>query len=298
MTTSTVIICTHNRAELLRCALDGLARMQVPEGGCEVIVIDNASKDDTPAVAKAGLARLPVPGRYVLETTLGLSNARNRAVVEATGEVLAFLDDDAIPEPDWLVALLAVYADHPKAECVGGQIQLDWRDPIPDWWHAGMDHHLSAIDYGDRVRQLTYPHYPFGANLSFKSTVFARGRQFNPELGRRGVVLAGGEEVDLCLLVEQDGGEVYYAPNSLVWHRADISRANVDYLYDKSVLHGRSCAQMEYDHFGFDFRIRKAVSFALHGLWAWARGDRTIEQGCDRRFWLAYVRESLRRAFV
>ncbi|MFQ5508892.1 MAG: glycosyltransferase family 2 protein [Leptospirillia bacterium] len=289
-----ILVCTHNRADILRDTLDSLTRVHLPPGGGELIVVDNASSDHTPAVFEEFVLAFPMPARLVREEKLGLSNARNRGVAEADGEILAFLDDDAVCEPKWLIGLIEVYDRHPDAGCVGGRVLLDWKTPPPDWWSDSMNHHLSAVDYGDADR-LTYPHYPYGASISFSRGVFADGRGFNPALGRRGDDLGGSEEMALCLRIEGDGGGVYYAPNSVVHHRAEGARANPDYLYRKSFAHGRSCARMEAAHFDRRFRMRKWVSFVLQGMDYAIRG-RGVDGGCRWRYRAGYVLETLRLA--
>ena len=106
MVPATVIVCTHNRATVLRRSLEE-ALNQAEACDSEVLVVDNASTDDTPAVLE-GLSRRDGPRLRILrEPELGLSLARNRGLAEAQGEVAVFLDDDAIPRRGWLESLLA-----------------------------------------------------------------------------------------------------------------------------------------------------------------------------------------------
>jgi glycosyltransferase involved in cell wall biosynthesis len=292
---ATVIICTHDRAEVLADCLRGLARLQPPPGGAEVVLVDNASTDATPDVARALGPAIPVPFRSVREDALGLSHARNRGVAEAKGGILAFLDDDAVCRPDWLVRLVDAYGRHPDAECVGGRILLDWKTPMPPWWTPSLDHHLSAIDYGDAEKPLTYPDYPYGANISFRRGVFERGLRFDPDLGRKGGRLGAGEEMKLGLEIEATGGAIWYAPAAVVLHRADASRAQAGYLFRKSFLHGRSAAQLEWHHFGTDRQARTFAELLTQGIVQWLTAGRSVERGCDWRFRAGYVLESLRQ---
>ena len=117
MTAATVVICTHNRATVVRAAIER-ALGEARQAGGEVLVVDNASTDDTPALL-AALAHDAPDLRVVQEERLGLSAARNRGLSEAHGDVVAYLDDDAVPRPGWLAALLAPYAN-PGVGCVGG----------------------------------------------------------------------------------------------------------------------------------------------------------------------------------
>ena len=111
----TVVVCTRDRPELLARCLDGLAAQAPPPE--DVLVVDNAPSDDRTAklCAERGV-------RYVEEPCPGLDFARNRAVREATGEVLAFVDDDVVPDGGWLEGVRSVWRDHPDAGAMTGQV--------------------------------------------------------------------------------------------------------------------------------------------------------------------------------
>lgn len=292
----TVVICTHNRAPILADTLAGLARVAVPPGGVELVLVDNASSDATAEVWRRHSNRFPFPVRYVYEERLGLSHARNRGIAEASGSVVAFLDDDAVPERDYVVGLLSVYERFPDAGCVGGRVILRWPDPPPAWWRPELDHHLSAIDLGDGIHHLRHPQCPVGANISFRRDLFGAGIAFDPTLGRVGKKLWGGEEAALCLEVERRGLATYYAPDSVVRHLAETSRANLSYLYRKSVLHGRSAARLERGHFDFEYRLRRATTFAVQGL-VMALTARSVRQHCDWRYRMGYLWQTLAEAW-
>lgn len=91
----TILVCTHNRADLLRGALESLELQSLPRDRFEVLVVDNASTDGTPGVVAECAARGRVDLRSVREEELGLDAARNRGIREAAGTFVAFLDDDA-----------------------------------------------------------------------------------------------------------------------------------------------------------------------------------------------------------
>jgi glycosyltransferase involved in cell wall biosynthesis len=105
----TATVCTYNRSRYLALALAGLQRQSLPATQFEILIVDNCSTDDTRRVVDEFRQRLPNL-RYAYEPRPGLSYARNTAMDEARGRYLAYLDDDAIPEPQWLQALLAAFA--------------------------------------------------------------------------------------------------------------------------------------------------------------------------------------------
>lgn len=119
----TVIVPTLNRASLLRLALEALTRQtRSPD---EVIVVDNNSSDDTREVVREFESRLPL--KYLVETRRGAAEARNLGIRHATGDVLAFTDDDCIPDTQWLHFVEMSFLRDPAIGMVAGQVV-----PCPD----------------------------------------------------------------------------------------------------------------------------------------------------------------------
>src|SRR5436190_394594 len=110
---ATIAVCTRNRTNDLKLCLDAL--MKLPDRGQEIIVIDNAPSTDS---TKKLIEQYPSV-RYILENRKGLDIARNRALAEATNEIVVFTDDDAIPDKDWLDNIIRNF-DHPLVMCVTG----------------------------------------------------------------------------------------------------------------------------------------------------------------------------------
>jgi glucosyl-dolichyl phosphate glucuronosyltransferase len=213
MVPATVVVCTHDREDLLARAVES-ARVEAEACGADVLIVENASTDGTPAVAEALAARHPGRVRVVHEPRLGLSAARNRGLAEARGEVAVYLDDDAEPRPGWLAAILAPYADA-RVACVGGRIHLRFAVPPPAWLTPALHGAYSAYDLGDAPRRITYRPgdlYPVGANVSFRVADARAIGGFSTwvgPLGRRPLV---HDETDLCFRLDQSGREIRYAP--------------------------------------------------------------------------------------
>ena len=245
MITATVAICTHNRAELLPGVIEP-AIAQCRAYRAEILVVDNASTDDTPAV----LARMrdAAPAlRVVREPRLGLSCARNRALAEVDTDIVAFLDDDAVPRPGWLEALLRAYGAQAVA-CAGGPIVSQFFSPPPPWLTRQFHPVLSAYDLGPHARRLrdcpTWE-YPFGANISFRvSTARALGG-FSTRFGLRGALQLAHEETDLCLRIDRAGGEIHYVPDAVVDHRILPERLTPPFLLARCRQRGTSAAYFE-----------------------------------------------------
>ncbi len=211
--TISVVICayTRDRLEVMSEAIESLRAQTLPPHEI-VLVIDHA-----PELLERGPWRWPDLTIVANREKQGLSGARNTGVAEASGEVVAFLDDDAIAAADWLEHLGAAYADPnvlgAAARCGPlGQGKPDWFPPEFDWvvgcTHSGMPQELAP------VRNLV------GANMSFRASAAGRGRWFQPRAGAGRDPPAGCEETDLCIRVRQrwPEAEIIYDPAAAVEH--------------------------------------------------------------------------------
>ena len=239
MIRASVVICTHNRADVVQHAITAAAR-EARANDAEVLVVDNASTDDTPAVAAAA-AEGDSGIRVVREETLGLSAARNRGLAEARGAVVAYLDDDALPRPGWLGALLAPY-DESRVACVGGRILLRFPTQPPPWLTPALHASFSAYDLGLEPKRLRYRHdtYPFGANVSFRAATVRATGGFSTMVGPIGRHQLVFDETDLCFRLDQSGWEIRYAPDAVVDHLVMPERLTPDWVLRRYRTGGES----------------------------------------------------------
>lgn len=238
---ASVAICTYNRSYYLRKALNSLATQKLSEQDhFDIIVVDNNSTDATQDVVQQ--FESPAPVRYICEERQGLSHARNAAIQASQSELIAFIDDDAVAEADWLSELMRVYKATPAA-CVGGRIDLDWEIPRPDWLVEPLLLYLSHLDYGSEtlllLRQL-----PFGANISFRRETLDKVGGFSTTLGRKGNQLLDAEEIELCHRIRLAGGEIWYTPKARVIHTVTAQRVQREHLLRMAHGKGRSAARM------------------------------------------------------
>lgn len=210
----------------------------------------------------------------------GLSGARNAGVAAATAEVVAFLDDDAIPDPDWVERLGLVYVD-PKVLGVGGAVRPRWVDGEPRWfppeflWVVGCTH--SGMPSERRaVRNV------IGANMSFRRAELVEVGGFRTEFGRVGKDTAGAEETDVCIRIgaRYPEGEIVFEPAAAVEHIVPPERAATSYFFRRCRGEGRSKAVLA-RMVGADDGLSDERSYAtrtlplgvLHGLGRTLRGD-------------------------
>ncbi|OXM13122.1 glycosyltransferase [Paenibacillus herberti] len=222
----TAAICTHNRARDTREAVLSVLEQQFDYLQYEVLVIDNRSTDGTEAEvrkiqAMSGIGAERV--RYVREEKLGLSVSRNRAIKEARGEYILFLDDDAIAKPGWMGAIVDVFESDPAIGCVGGRIDPIWEGGEPAWLPDAFKTLYTVLDYSPRVMEMESPRIPFGANVAFRASLFRQYAPFREDLGRVGSSLLSNEESELIERIRQSS-QVYYTPHAAVDHKIDKSR--------------------------------------------------------------------------
>lgn len=245
-----VVVCTRNRGDSLRRTCASVLQLREPPGGWELLIIDNGSTEPkTHETIDSVVACAPNRVRAVFEQRLGLSHARNRAALAASGEILAFLDDDATPDPNWLLALADAFDDS-NADIVGGRVYLRLSQPPPAWMREFHHVYLSAFDLGDRPLWLRYDSYPRGTNLALRRGVLSRCGGFSGALGRKGTTLLSGEEIELCVRAERAGARILYSPDAVVHHHVHSERLKTVWLGRRLASQGRSEALIEWMHGG------------------------------------------------
>ncbi|MGQ0830930.1 MAG: glycosyltransferase family 2 protein [Microthrixaceae bacterium] len=230
-----VVVCTLDRAELLDGCLRAVLADRPRDGSVEVVVVDNGSTDDTPAVVAShdGV-------RYVIEPRRGLARARNAGLAAAAAGMVAFLDDDARSMPGWTAALLHARERWPTAVAIGGPVVLEWGAPRPAWLVPALTRWFSAVDHGPAARLLDPNEQPVGANLTVARDPALAVGGFAPELGRMGASLASEEEVDLLRRLRATGGEVAWEPAAAVRHLVPPERMTRRWIVRRAWAQGRS----------------------------------------------------------
>jgi len=234
------VICTYKRADYLRTALRSLCEQSLPREQYEIIVIDNAGETETERVVSE-FKNHGVDLHYVIEPQIGLSHARNKALDEARGEYIAYLDDDARADAHWLESLVETFEEvKPEASAVGGRVWLDWHGEKPAWVHDEQLSLFSFVDHGDDGHALRRDEYLVGANIAFQVSALKAVGGFDGKLGRQGSVLLSGEEAKVLHEINERGGTVYYEPAAVVWHSIHPSRKRPSWLLRRMFWDGAS----------------------------------------------------------
>ncbi|WP_037351641.1 MULTISPECIES: glycosyltransferase [Sediminibacterium] len=228
-----IVICTYNRAVYLPEALGSLYNQTIGKNQFEVIVVNNNSTDDTEKVCKAFIETYS-DGRfyYTNEPQQGASFARNTGAVMAKGELLCFMDDDAIAKPDYLAMILAFFSEHPDAGGLGGRIIPRYIPEEPKW----MSHFVSSLvgnfDYSKEVCVFSPNKYPLESNMIIKKSDFDQVKGFNTALpGVKGTLRIGGEGKEFFLKLKAIGRTIYYHPDVVVEHVVETQKLTPEYMY-------------------------------------------------------------------
>ena len=238
------VICTHNRAGYLQKAIQSLCDQALAKEDYEIIIIDNASTDETRKVVSEFTAISNLT--YIHEPVLGLSKARNTGLTHARGKYVAFMDDDALAASDWLEKILAAFQSAPgRVGCVGGKIDLLWEDPQPRWLSDEMCSCLGRLDIGGAVILNGGKYFLHGVNIAFPKSIFNSVAQFDVSLGRKGTTLLSGEEVSVQKELIEKGYLCLYDPKICIQHRVPAERLSQDWFLKRMTWEGVSLSRIE-----------------------------------------------------
>jgi glycosyltransferase involved in cell wall biosynthesis len=238
-----IVVCTHNRANMLSDALASLANLHTNgQFDYEIVVVDNASTDATPQVVTSFSNTTSHVVHYALELRKGIAFARNCGVRAARGEWIAFFDDDQLADPHWLWELWAFTEDR-KVLGVGGSVVLKLPDDCQRTLHPFVRMLLGEALHGKEP--FAYSHRcTFGTgNLMLHRVVFEKVGLFDETFTTR------AEDTDLFCRIHALNIETWYVPNAVVQHITHYERLQPSYLERLARHMGASIAQREREHF-------------------------------------------------
>lgn len=231
---ASIVICTFNRAQLLRCCLNSLAETGDRARRFEILVVDNNSTDETRTVVDSFTAAMPTL-RYVQEERQGLSHARNRGLLEAQADWVAYLDDDARVLTGYLHRLERL-AENATFDCVAG-VYLPWyRDGRKRWY---LDTYASNVELSDVLGELPGNAFATGCNCLFRREALRAVDGFSPVLGMNGTGLGYGEETRVQVLLRQKGSRIGFDPEWRIEHFTSLSKQSVRWMLRSAYASGR-----------------------------------------------------------
>lgn len=267
-TLMTVAVCTRNRSADLPLCLDALVRLEYPH--LDLMVVDNAPEND----ATERIVRDRYPSmRYVRELRPGLDWARNRAISEARGEIVAFTDDDCIVHPGWARAIANAFQE-PNVGAVTGLIvpyELETgaqqlfelyggfgRGFVRKWYNDDSDINSEPTMFLGAGR------FGTGASMAFQRAIFDEIGGFDPALDV-GTITNGGGDLEMFFRVLKEGYTLVYEPTAVLWHR---HRSDYDRLRTQIANNGVGF---------YSFLVRSAIAykderwnvFRVASFWLW-----------------------------
>jgi len=217
-----VVVCSCNGGRTIRDACEGLRRLDYPD--YEVIVVDDGSNDDTAAIAGQYDVRLiRTPNR-------GLSSARNTGLAAATGEIVAYLDDDAYPDPHWLTYLAATFLSTSHVGVGGPNIAPAGDGPIAECVARAPGGPVHVL-----VTDREAEHIP-GCNMAFRTAFLEAVGGFDSRFR------SAGDDVDVCWRLQDRGWTLGFHPAAVVWHHR---RNSVRTYWRQQIGYGRAEAMLE-----------------------------------------------------
>lgn len=300
----TVLISSHNRADLLERTLRYLNEARQPQGwAVSVLVAANACTDrshtllDLYACVAAdpatGATRLPL--RWVAEPRLGKSHALNSAIPLLASTWVAFVDDDHRVDRGYLENIGRAAETYPDADILCGRILPDWNGREPAWVHDEGPYRIYPLpvpryDLGEQP--LASPHEvatPGGGNLVLRTALFDRVGGFSTAYGPVGRGLGGAEDHEWVLRAIAAGARVQYVPDIAQYHFVDVNRLTLGYIVRKAYERSASAVRLQGSADGKGpvppYMIRKALGYSF-GILA-SRGPD------ERRFQLVRLAASL-----
>jgi glycosyltransferase involved in cell wall biosynthesis len=266
-----VIICayTEERLKDIHEAVESVL-IQTVKAHEVILAVDNNEE-----LSHRLRSELPSRVSVVLNNrTPGLSETRNAGIRSSTGQIVAFIDDDAIAEATWLSDLVAGF-DDPRVMAVGGQALPLWpRGKPPFWFPEEFDfvigctgHKKLMVREGGEVRNVT------GSNMAFRRAVFEKAGMWETtlgrcDLGRKRFNPSGGEEAELCLRIVNSlpGSAILFRPESVVKHKVVSRRATLRYVLDFCFREGHTRATVKKVVAQYDRNPLRAESIFLRRL--------------------------------
>jgi glycosyltransferase involved in cell wall biosynthesis len=227
-----VIIITRNRARFLPKALESLINQDYKNEKYEIIVVDNNSNDDTASIVERFKREFPNKIHYVFEPEIGMPKARNKGAAEAKGEILLFIDDDAIATPHWLKGYCSIYEIFPDIVAAGGRIELVFESDKPKWLSDELLTALGNFNFSNKETILLFPVYPFGGNFSVKRINFISTGGFIDDLK------TSNEEKAFFFKLHLNKCRVGYSPKALVYHHIPSSRLRKRFFIKRGIKQG------------------------------------------------------------
>lgn len=287
----TVAFCTYKRANRLEKLVAALRAQSCPIP-FEILAVNNNSPDNTLEVLEKLQQQPGAPLRFVTESAPGIVPARNRAIDETlNSDVLVFIDDDELPECDWLAAASNAILSE-RAECVGGRIVIDFSKEVrPAWLNDEIAGFLGQLDHGSESFWIHEERTPiWSGNIAYATSLFREDPtlRFDYRYNRAGRPMGGGEDQMMFQRLLARGARLRYRPDMAILHGVESWRLKRRYFLKLHYLAGLRKGLYDLPNYsrGFfgvpSFLIRQALGqvFKVIRLWL-MRSPGLLRQGMN-----------------
>jgi glucosyl-dolichyl phosphate glucuronosyltransferase len=238
-----VIVCTYNRSLSLIDTLESIkGAISTTDVSVEVLVVDNNSTDDTKGTLSDYMSNQGNENfRYLFQGVQGKVHALNLGVLESQGKILAFTDDDAIVDLNWIRCITESFSVW-KPDCIGGKVIPIWLGPKPEWLTLELYRILALRDLGDTVFEMStnpQPRMFFGVNIAYSRDVFRRFGLFDDG------VRSQGEDIEMFERLLRNSCKIVYNPGMVVHHKIFPERLTRSYFRKWHYRSGKDWARLD-----------------------------------------------------
>lgn len=240
-----VVVCTYNRSALLKACLSSLVNQTTDKSKYEIIIVDNNSTDETQEIMRH-FCKSFSNIKLVSEYQQGLSSARNKGWIHASGKYIAFIDDDAIASSVWCEKILSSFLTvTPKPVSVGGPIYPYYETKPPKWFCDDFEIRSWGASPGFLVPPRAFNGFS-GSNMAFEKRVLQEVGGFNPKFGMKGDEMFFGEETELFRRIHANEPYFWYDPEIKVYHFTPQRNTRLSYRMIRSIRMGQSSARLQH----------------------------------------------------
>ena len=234
----TVLLASHNGGHTLPRTLAAFRALRPPAGGWRLVVVDNASSDDTRSIIGSFMGSLPIS--YLHEARLGKNAALNTGLAHVSGDLVVLTDDDVVPRADWLAELRALADAEPDFTVFGGAILPEWEvEPeqwILDWVNLSITYAVLDLSIAEGPVE---PSTIFGPNMAVRRAVFDAGYRFDEDVGPRGLEYAMGSESEFIRRLVADGHRCWHTRRAVVRHMIRRDQLTAAWILGRAIRFGR-----------------------------------------------------------
>ena len=222
---------------MLGDCVDSLLTQTIDKNRFEIIIVDNNSTDNTEEIAK-DFVKNNINIKYLQEKTVGYSAPRNCGWKNASGNIIAYIDDDEIAAPDWLESIEKAFQIAEKPDIIGGIYLGKYDENPPDWFTESMDRTDKSRPKGilNQRKECCLA----GGNIAFKKEVLEKLDGFSNNFNVKNGFLMMGEDTDICLRAKNFGFQLFYNPDIKIYHRINGNNYNIASRKQKAFKMGAS----------------------------------------------------------